>query len=418
MIPEVPHKSHFLLGHTKHFASNTLGFVLDCAQKGLTIARAKIAFKVFVILLDNESIRYVLQKNHKNYKKSFAYKGLKDFLGNGLLTAEGDSWLKNRRALQPAFQQNEIKLLEERITDVVLANIQKLPTGEKVTLQTVFLKWTRDIILYSFFDARPEQISNVDKLHEHLWFLRTYANNRMKNPLMLPLWMPTKTNQQFKKSISELEGILLNLFKNTKANDCKLVQYMLEQQLKSDWTDEQVFNEMLTLFLAGQETTTNAMIFLVDVIIKNPASLSKVKDKQNPLEWEHIIKEVLRLYPPAWAVSREAINDDTLSGEKIKKGTTMFLSIYAMHHHPDIWDKAEEFYPERFLGVYPKDSYLPFGLGPRMCIGNHFAIMEMEIMAKQLFDTFSIEKLSREITLITPITMGPKEPYVVKFTKG
>lgn len=416
MIPQVPHKPHFLLGHTKHFASNTLGFVLDCAKQGLKIARAKIAFKDFVILLDNEAIRYVLQKNHRNYKKSFAYEGLKHFLGNGLLTVEGDKWLKNRRALQPAFQNNEIKQLEERINNVVDTNLLKLPKGKEITLQTVFLEWTRDIILFSFFDARPEQVPNVEKLHEHLWFLRTYANNRMKNPLMLPLWMPTKTSRQFKKAITELESILINLFRNTKANDCKLVQYMLEQQKDNNWSDEQIFNEMLTLFLAGQETTTNAMIFLVDVILKNPTYLSKVKNNDDPLEWKHVINEVLRIYPPAWAVSREAVNDDELFGEKIKKGTTMFLSIYAMHHHPDIWEKSDEFYPERFLVAYPKDSFMPFGLGPRMCIGNHFAMMEMEVMAKKIFDTFSIENTSGEITLITPITMGPKEVYKVKLS--
>jgi len=103
MIAEVPFKKHWLLGHTRHFAKDTLGFVLKCAEAKMPIAKARIAFKYFVLLLDQEAVTHVLQKNNKNYVKSFAYKGLKEFLGNGLLTAEGEEWLRNRRKLQPAF---------------------------------------------------------------------------------------------------------------------------------------------------------------------------------------------------------------------------------------------------------------------------------------------------------------------------
>ena len=123
----------------------------------------------------------------------------------------------------------------------------------------------------------------------------------------------------------------------------------MEQQQEGNWTDQQVFDEIITLFLAGQETTTNAMVFLVHCLNEHPDYLTRVKDVNDELNWDHIINEVLRLYPPAWAVSREALHDDSINNNTIKKGTTLFLSIYAIHRHQHFWDNPNEFRPARFL---------------------------------------------------------------------
>ena len=383
----------------------------------MPISKARIGFKDFIILLDNEAIQRVLQKNNKNYKKSFAYKGLKEFLGEGLLTSEGENWLKNRRVLQPAFHKKEINKIESVIKYTVQDSMNSIPKGE-VDLQKMFLVWTRDILLKSFFNLSPNEVDGMDNIHEHLWFLRCYANDRMKNPLMLPPSYPTKTNKKFKTSIIELESIIIKLFKQSAKKEEKglFLQQILEQTKLNNWTDQQVFDEILTLFLAGQETTTNALVFLVHCLNQQPEYVYKVKDEKNPLQWEHIINEVLRLYPPAWAVSREAINEDVLLGEKIKTGTTMFLSIYAMHRLPELWNEPDKFYPERFLTDYPRQAFMPFGLGPRMCIGNHFSMLEMKIIADKIYSNFKVEVTNpEELKLVTPITMGPKFPLLTNF---
>lgn len=419
MIQQVPFKPHFLLGHTGHFARDTKGFVLACAEKEMAMARARIAFRNFVILLDPEAIRHVLQKNQRVYKKSFAYRGLKEFLGDGLLTAEGDTWLNNRRKLQPGFHRDIIDGLAQSMESVVMRKLSELEPGSIVALQPLFLEWTRDILLKCLFEIDPDQLSNTNDLHKHLWFLRNYANDRMKKPLMAPASWPTKTNRQFREAVASLEAMILEIFRlsTTQGADCVLIRQMLEAIQTQEWTDQQIFDEIVTLFLAGQETTTNGMIFLVHCVLENPGVLKRINDEADPLSWKEVIQEVLRLYPPVWAVSREAISDDEILGESIGKGDTVFLSIYAMHRHPTYWQDPHSFKPDRFLNAYPKQAYMPFGLGPRMCIGNHFALMEMEVMARKLFGCFQVEDANTEpLEIITPMTMGPKGPFKVKIT--
>ncbi|MCG8326728.1 MAG: cytochrome P450 [Chitinophagales bacterium] len=420
MIPSVPFKKHPILGHTSHFAADTLGFVLACANKGLPMARARIAFRDFLILLEPEAIRQVLQKNHRNYVKSFAYQGLQEFLGEGLLTAEGDSWLQNRRRLQVAFHRKEIANMEQAMKEVVAEKLEQLSLDTAIDLQPMFLEWTRDILLKALFGLEPASINGMGEVHRHLWFLRTYANDRMKKPLMAPPSWPTRTNRQFRQSVKALEGIILQLFYLSRQDNNKgvLVKQMLEALKKGDWTDQQVFDEIITLFLAGQETTTNGMIFLIHQLLQHPHLVQRIADEGDDLNWEHFIMEVLRMYPPVWAVSREMLDDDVLLGEKVEAGTTVFLSIYAMHRHPEFWNDPDEFLPDRFLKDYPQKAYMPFGLGPRICIGNHFALMEMKIMAETLVRQYDIvAEKEGPLELITPMTMGPKHPYKVRFFK-
>jgi cytochrome P450 len=420
MIPEVPFKKHFVLGHTLHFANDTLGFVTRCTETNLPLAKAKIGFKNFVFLFEPESILHILQKNNKNYVKSFAYRGLKEFLGNGLLTSEGKTWLKNRRVLQPSFIQKEIVLLQKTVEFVVDGKIKEIEKNTPINLQNLFLDWTKDILLQSFFGLNETEIKELGNIHEHLWLLRTYANDRLKNPFMAPASWPTKQNKAFKNAITELEKIILKLFNlsRSKPEKGKLIQHILEQKEANQWNDQQIFDEIITLFLAGQETTTNALVFLVECLSNNPEYIVKASDIDNPLQWEHIINEVLRLYPPAWAVSREALDDDEILTHKISKGTTVFLSIYAVQRHLKYWDNPNEFKPERFLTDYSKQAFIPFGIGPRMCIGNHFSMLEMKIIIDKLFKTYHLENVSKEkFELITPMTLGPKHPILIQFTK-
>jgi cytochrome P450 len=376
----------------------------------MPIAKAKIAFRDFIVLLDQEAITHVLQKNNKNYVKSFAYKGLKEFLGNGLLTAEGEEWLNNRRKLQPAFHQKEIAKMQMAMQSVIDQKLHEIPKGESIDLQKLFLEWTRDILLKALFDLSAGEVDGMNQLHKNLWTLRTYANNRMKNPLMLPPGWPTKANREFKTAVKELEIIISNIFKASKEkeNASLLLQQMIEALKTNNWDDQQIFDEIITLFLAGQETTTNALVFLCYLMDKHPETIEKVNDPKNPLDWKHVINETMRLYPPAWAVSRTAIKDDKILGEEIKADSTVFLSIYAMHRHPELWERPNDFMPERFLGNYPKQAFIPFGTGQRICIGNHFAMLEMKLIAVSLFSNIRIETNKNKLELITPIKLGIK----------
>ena len=412
MVQEAPFKKHWLLGHTKHFAASTLGFVEACMQTEAPIVKSRIAFRNFYVLLSPEAIQQVTQKKHRSYKKSFAYKGLSDFLGQGLLTAEGEQWLANRRAMQPAFHRQALQNLASTMTTTTQEWLKKVDSAP-IGIQQEMLELTREILVHTLFGSNTEDIPHLNELGDILLELRLYGNDRMKNPLMPPLSAPTRRNKRVKAAIEKLESIIYQILKQKKGEEGLDLLTMLLQHLKdSNWTDQQIYDELVTLFIAGQETTSNALAFAFHMLAQHPEWIDKVRDDEEARK--AFIQEVLRFYPPAWAISREALEEDEIMGASIKKGDTVFLSIYAMHRHPEYWKNPEVFDPSR---DFNKAAYMPFGLGPRMCIGNHFALMEMDIILKETLELFIPEELpNQQFQLITPMTMGLKQDLKFKLT--
>lgn len=417
MTPEPPFKSHFLLGHTIPFASNTLEFVDRCVQAGHEVTRAKIAFRDFYLVFEPEYIQHVTQKNYKNYRKSFAYEGLKTFLGNGLLTAEGKQWLHNRRALQPAFHRKALASLRQTMENTTVSWIQDLKEENRweISIQKEMLQLTREILVKCLFGQHAKDIPYLDELDEILFTLREYANNKMKKPLMMPLYVPTRGNLQFKSAVRKMEAIvheLLNRHRNADDRPAPLLEMLLAHLGVENGSDQQIYDEVVTLFIAGQETTTNALSFLFYLIDRHPEEKDRLRNKTEE-RIELVVNEALRLYPPAWAISREAMEEDQLGMHQIPKGATLFLSIYAIQRHPDLWEAPNEFRPDRFKGEYPKKAYMPFGLGPRMCIGNHFALMEMEVIVRQVMNAMELQgRNTGSIDLVTPMTLNSRNDFI------
>lgn len=424
-LPEAPFSRHWLLGHTPAFAGSTLGFVQGCIEAGLPMARARIAFRDFVVLLKPELVQQVLQKNHRKYKKSFAYKGLREFLGNGLLTSEGDFWLKQRRTMQQGFRRPSLAGLEATMRGKSIEFAQDLVAGkgDGQSLQTLFLALTREITADCLFGKGLLDKEGAKVLDQSLGDLRQYANDRLKNPLKAPDWIPTAFNRRFKLAVQNLYEIVNPIVTAEQGlrEEGGLLDMLL--QMKDPETGEemdlaQVFDEIVTLFVAGQETTTHALIFVLYLLNEHPRELEKCRSEGEEY-LDAVIKESMRLYPPAWAVSREAIEPDELDGYSIPVGTTIFLSIYAIHRHPDHWKDPEAFRPERFLENPNPTAYYPFGFGPRVCIGNHFAIMEMrEVLAALLQKVSWTFEKDQDFSLITPMTLSFKHPVRVQWKRN
>jgi cytochrome P450 len=431
---EIRRKGHWLLGSTLDFASDTLGFVEQCiGEYPQGIVRARIAFRDFFLLLKPEYITHVLQKNHRNYRKSFAYDGLKPFLGQGLLTSEGDHWLRQRRLAQPAFHREQLHQLMAGMSQATQGHLAGWQDGQQLNIQQEMSRLTQDIISRAVFGATADELPEVDKIGGMLPVLRNYANDRMKKPLMAPLWMPTAYNRRFRATVRELQRIVLSairLRREAPQHDAALLGMLMQAQDNEAMTDAQLYDEIVTIFIAGQETTVHAMSFLLHLLSRHPAVLDKVAAEAAPVveagpnlhniyqmeyTWQ-VVRESLRLYPPAWAVSRQAIAEDEIGGVPIPAGATVFLSVYAMHRHRDYWERPEEFLPERFAGDdYPRAAYLPFGAGPRKCIGSHFALLEMVIILAHLAARFSLKLVSSpDPKLITPMTMSTRDPIFLQ----
>lgn len=409
-------KGHWFWGNTKQFASSTLGFVEHCMQNYKDLCYARIGFKDFYLPLNAELADYVLRINNKNYKKSFAYSGLKVFLGKGLLTNEGAEWLSQRRLIQPSFNKDAIAQLQVMMIETTKEIITTWK-GE-FSLTTEVNRITRTIITKAIFGDSLNGHATLDLLPEILATFRKYGNDKMKNPLKLPLFLPTDENKRFKKHFELFRNIIFDGVEERRKNSTKhkdlLAMYVhLSDEDGNQMSKEQIYDEIATLFIAGQETTTNALLFALFCLDKNldvkAKLLIELKDSSSTY-LKNICMETLRLLPPAWAISREAINDDTIGNTNIKSGDTIFIPLYAFHRNEQVWDDAKTFKPERFETDYPKKWYMPFGDGPRFCIGNHFAMMELELVLRQIFEHKKLEISSPdELTFTTLMTLAPKE---------
>lgn len=418
-IPEAPFSRHILLGHTPAFAQGTLNFIQRCQEARLDLVRAKIAFRDFVFLLHPEGVREVLQKNHRGFKKSFAYEGLRHFLGEGLLTSEGDFWLSQRRLMQPSFHAKALQNLQAKMERISRRFAGELARGgyADFSVQQIFLRLTREITSECLFGEGLLDEEATGKMDVALEDLRNYANQRLKNPLMPPRWVPVPANTKFKKANHIAQAVVRDIVSRKQKSQGEELLDTLIQVRDADtgesMPENQIIHEVLTLFIAGQETTTNALTFALYLLAKHPETRARLGE---PEYRKAIVQEVLRLYPPAWAVSREAIGDTSVMGFQIPAKTTVFLSIYGMHRHPEYWENPDEFQPERWQGEVNRQAYLPFGFGPRICIGNHFAMMEMEAVLAAFAEALEWEiDGDFEPRLITPMTLNFAAPLQMAF---
>ncbi|MBX2843211.1 MAG: cytochrome P450 [Flammeovirgaceae bacterium] len=435
------HKGHPIFGNTMEFAKGTLSYIekmINAFPEG--IVKSKIAFRDFYILLKPEYIQQVLVTNNKHYEKSFAYEGLMDFLGKGLLTNEGEFWLNQRRQIQPAFHKEKIANLANMMIELVESKIEEWErkSQKELHIQPEMIKLTKDIISIALFGKENYNKKSSDKITEALAIFRKYANDKMKNPFKPPLFIPTAENSKFKKAKKSLQLLIFQNIENCRkrkdfiSNTILGMFFQTEEELGKNMTTSQLYDEIVTIYIAGQETTSNALTFIFYLIATHPNVEKKLMDEleNNELSDQmdfktmlnltytrYVIMEALRLYPPAWAVSRKCITEDHIDGYKIPKGSTIFLSVYAMQRHKEYWDKPNEFIPERFAKEYNKKAYLPFGLGPRICIGNEFAMLEIQIIVALILKNFKISLPNKKLELITPMTLSPKNQLIFQLEK-
>jgi len=421
-------KGRPLLGSTMAFAQDTLGFTKMITEEYNGIAKARIAFRDFYFVTSTDGIFTVLQQEHKSFKKSFAYDGLRAFLGGGLLTEEGDRWKNNRRAMQPQFTKRNyeswVSIMYERFSAHMKEwkPDQTLPVLEDARLVTA------DVVLAVLFNDKADHIGSIGPIIDDL---RQYANDKMKNPFSLPLAFPTKQNSSFKKNLKKLDDIVLPIIHNRIKEGGEhgdlletLIQVFYDEQHPESIT--QIRDELVTLYIAGQETTASTIAFAHRMLDQHPDIRTALESEVSALsdvsveslhglkQLSNFIKETLRMFPPAWAVSREATEQVSVEGVDIKKGATVFVPIYALHHNAEFWPAPEVFNPDRFNEDRDiSKHYIPFGIGPRMCIGNHFAQLELILYFVNYFQR--VEKASlneaHPFKLITPMTMGPKHEF-------
>lgn len=358
----------------------------------------------YVVLASHpQDIKRIMLDNHKNYnKQTRGFGRMRLVLGNGLLTSEGSFWLRQRRIAQPAFGRKRIGGFAETMVQATKEMVESwqpmVRSGEAVDISEEMMQVTLRIIGETMLSK--DVSSDAGAVSGALEVLLAQMRKRMFGA-MLPLWLPTKMNRDFHKAKRTLDDIVEGTIAERRASgEDKGDLLSMLMQATDEETGEQMDNlqlrdEIMTIFLAGHETTANALTWTFYLLSRHPGIARRVEaeledvlngrlptldDLPQLAYTEQVLKESMRLFPPAWIVARLAVEADVLSGFQIPAGTYTLFSPYITHRHPAFWDNPEGFDPDRFAPELEKErprfAYFPFGGGPRICIGNHFAMME------------------------------------------
>ena len=379
---------------------------------------------------DANFVQYALQKNHKNYTKTtIQTRDMAKYLGKGLLTSEGEHWKRQRKLIQPAFHKKQLLLILDSIDSAIKTELNKIEINKPIDIFPVFNDLAFQTVVKSLFSSAVGE-----KDIKRLQFITEAAQKMLVKELRQPYlnrWFLRKRNIQKHIGLTQEARVILReivahrKLSGTREND------LLDMLLDARYEDgtameaEQLIDEILILFTAGHETTSNSLTFTAQLLARHPDIQARAtveiqnarKNKLGIFETiqacpyiKMIIEESMRLYPPAYFIDRVNIEEDVFNGLIIPKGTSLLFSMYEIHRHRDFWDEPEIFNPERFED--PKrysSAYFPFGAGPRMCIGNNFAMYEMILAIGELVDRFEISAPATPIKIKPLITLKPEK---------
>lgn len=384
-----------------------------------------------------EFIKQILQKNHKKYHKStLQTEDLAKYIGKGLLTSNGEHWRTHRRMVQPAFHKKKLEGLLGIMSAAIQKELEHIEPNGSLDVLSLMGDLAFQVVAQSLFsrDDIKDEMADLKRITETN---QQMLIREMRQPYMNWWFKLSGAINRHLVYSKEARKILNKIIEERIDSDIEKDD-LLDMLLKARYEDgtpmsrEQLIDEVLILFTAGHETTANALSFTLFLLAKNKAvqqkaseSVSKV-DLTNENHLENIgqlsyikqaIEEGMRLYPPAYYIDRMSIEEDQLGEHTIPKDTMILLAIYELHRDAKFWDAPQVFRPERFDPAGKKDYqeyYYPFGAGPRMCVGNSFAIYEMVLTVAEILKKYELETTTDEVEINPLISLRPKE-VILKF---
>jgi cytochrome P450 len=423
-----------IVGLLPQLRSDPVRTFLDAADRFGDIAYLKAGPYHGFLLSDPADIKHVLQDNARNYHKSPLYQRLRDGLGNGLLTSEDALWLRQRRLAQPAFHHQRLVTMAEAMvacTEQMLERWEQTArSGETIDLVAEMMALTQAIIVRTLFST---DLGATAEVVNRTWPIinrrigETFWSTKLETTLPLP------ANRRLRSALRELETVVYRIIadrRQTRRDEPDLLSMFLsarDEDTGTGMTDRQLRDEIMTMLLAGHETTSLALSWTYYLLSRHPEVERRIADEVVRVigdgrpafaHAEHLtatrcaIEESLRVYPPAWGFSRLALGDDEIAGYHVPKGSIVFLIPFVIHRRPKLWPDPERFDPDRFTSeresARHRFAYIPFGGGPRRCIGNQFAMLEAELIVATIAQRFRIELVPGQSIRPEPlITLRP-----------
>jgi cytochrome P450 len=432
-------RGHFLSGHLPELSRDWLGGLTRYAREYGDYVPLRLGPKRAVLLSHPDYVEYVLVTNARNFIKSPALRNSRRLLGNGLVTSEGDFWRRQRRLAQPAFHRGRIASYGEVMVAYTERLLAAWPDGAERDFHADMMQLTLEIVAKTLFDADVR--GAAADVGAALAVILERFNARLNSLLFLvPDTLPLPGNQGLLRAAQRLDVLIYDIIARRRASGQDtgdLLSMLLQAQDEdgSQMTDRQLRDEVMTLFLAGHETTAIALSWAQYLLAQHPAVEEQVvaelravlggraptvADLPRLRYTEMVVTEALRLYPPAWTVAREALGPCEIGGHEVSRGTILMMSQWVLHRDPRYFEAPEAFRPERWANglakELPKYVYFPFGGGPRVCIGSGFAMMEAVLLLATITQQFHVALVpGRPVVPWPSATLRPRDgvPVVV-----
>lgn len=423
-----------LLARVWRVQENPLALIgADHALYGPVVAYNRLDHK-FMSFVHPDAVRHVLETNHTNFRRSVIYHKLKPVLGAGLVTADGPAWQRQRRAMQPAFAKDRVAAVAPIMLDEIARLERELESraGQVIDMQDAMMRLTLAIAGRALFHT--DVSGAAERIGRALDVALSEVDQRIDEVWTWPEWLPVARNRAFKAAVAELDDVVFGIIERRRRSpsdaDDVLATLMRvrDPETGAALTDRQLRDEVLTLLLAGHETTANWLTWTwyllgehPDVELQLHTDLAKTLSSRAPALSDlsrlgyvrQVADEALRLYPPVWGIDRETIEPDVICGYDVPANSVVVLPQYFTHRHPDFWHEPNRFDPSRFApgaaAGRPKHAFFPFGGGPRQCIGQQFATLETTFILSWLAQRFSFRLApGHRVELEPGITLRPK----------
>ncbi len=411
-----------LLGSMIEARRDPLAFTLRLAREHDDVAGFHLGPYKGYLVSHPEGVRHVLQANHRNYDKhNYDYEMLRPFLGDGLLTSDGEQWLKERRLIQPAFHREQLAKFVGSMHESIRRMLDRWhalvrensPVDVDREMNSLALEIVSKGLLGAELGGRGARILEAFRV------LNTEVALRFQSLLPLPLWLPLPGNLAARRAKAQIDGALTEFITERQggSHEETLLDVLMQAHggAANGVIPARVLDELVTLTLAGHETTAALLSWTWYLLAKNPEIAEQVRQEAWQVlsgrapEWpdldklvvtESVLKETLRLYPPVWIISRRAKEDDVIRGHNIRGESVVALSPYATHRDPNYWQEPDRFEPQRFMPARERErphyAYFPFGGGPRLCIGAGFAMMEAKMVVASVVQRYRLRRLEQE----------------------
>lgn len=426
------------LPHTLAFLQEQVPYIQRMAAEYGDVVQFQLGLFDNILVSDPKLIHEVLVSKADDYHKDIITHELSELLGQGLLTAEGEHWRRNRKLASPNLQRTQVAGYADTMSEYTARHMDEWKHGEVRELHHDMMQLTMEIVVKTLFNLDPSselvEVGHHVDVGMHYFHLMIHSLWRFA-----PKFVPMPARYDFQDSLRRLDTIVYDLIsqrRNADEGDDLLFRLIRAKDDEGhSMTDEQLRDEVLTMFLAGHETTALVATYTWLLLMQDRevarAMFAEVDDMLGTRRATcddlaklpyvtAVIKESMRLYPPAWIIGRQAIRDTTLGPYPVKKSTQILISQMVLHRKPEYFPDPDAFKPERWLEPgfeksLPKHIYLPFGGGPRICIGNHFAMMEAVLIIATMAQSVDLElRMSEELRVQPAVTMRPVVPIHVR----